>query len=344
MLYSWFESWVGLWAAASLFIVLGVVLLKFGADWLVGGSSNLGLKLGLSATVTGLTIVALGTSAPELAVSVLTALQGHSEICLGNVVGSNMANSALIVGGTAMVIPFAVCYSAIRDELWLSALSMLAVFFLCWIGDGLSRLDSVILFTVFTAWLSWVVWASRHPKPNTPPPAIAPEPPKALDRSWGADVGLVLVGLIALVLGADTLVDGAVAVAEAMAVPKVVIGLTIVAGGTSLPELAVSLVAACRKQAEIIMGNVLGSNIFNALFILGVAGMIAPIPFADAHNTQFTLAQQRAALFVDIPVCILLCSLLVPLVYRRRVVSRRAGTILFTIYMIYLATLVLRHA
>lgn len=344
VVFGFFVSWLTVWPAAIAFVVAGIVMLKYGADGLVSGASNLGLRFGMSATLTGLTIVAFGTSAPELVISVLTALRGQGDICLGNVIGSNIANTGFILGGTAVVVPLAVSYTSIRFELLLAFASMLAVWFLCAMGETFSRWDGMILLVIFIVWMSSLIRLAlrkSHVTSSLFEQTAGETQVSFAPRAVWIDLMLLLAGLAGLVFGAQALVDGAVAIARELSVPDVVVGLTVVAGGTSLPEFAVCLVAALRRQSDIVFGNVLGSNIFNALLILGVAGVIAPIPFGGSGVLD---AELRQILWIDIPICAVLCGLLVPLIGRRRRFGRVKGLFLWGTYVVYVVSLILRHA
>lgn len=328
---------IGIWPSVALFVIGGVALLKYGADALVNGASNIGLRLGLSATLTGLTIVAFGTSAPELVVSILTAVQGQPEICLGNVVGSNIANTGLILGGTAIVTPLIVPTKAIRVELILSFVAMLAVWIFSMTGLQLGRLEGLTLLTIFFIWMGSLIRAARRTNATTAALGLdVTEASIAFQRRplW-IDITWIVVGLVGLVLGADSLVSGAVATAHVLNIPDVVVGLTVVAGGTSLPEFAVCLVAAFKHQAEITLGNILGSNIFNALLILGTCALITPIHYPAQSGASATL-------FIDIPYCLALCGLLIPLLYRNKLLSRSHGILLVAAYVAYIIWLVMR--
>jgi len=331
---------IGFWPSVLIFIAIGVYLLKSGADWLVNGASNVGLRYGMSGTLIGLTIVAFGTSAPELVVSVLTAAQGQPEICLGNVVGSNIANTALILGATAIIMPLSVNRASIRSELLLSFTSILGVWILAVWGFRLSRIDSALILFVFFYWITGLIRkAIRDGKAIDIPFAEGVEL-HFHRRPLVMDVGLILIGLAGLTLGADALVSGAVATAEHLGVPDVVVGLTVVAGGTSLPEFAVCVVAALKHKADLTFGNILGSNIFNALLILGTAGLIAPITFGDV--TQGASASLDT-LYIDIGICVLLCGSLLPLLGRSQRLTRLKGIGLSLSYLAYIAFLVVRN-
>ncbi|MFZ5469746.1 MAG: calcium/sodium antiporter [Myxococcota bacterium] len=262
------------WLAAGA-IVVGGGLLYFGAEWLVKGASGLAGAFGVRPIVIGLTVVAYGTSAPELAVSALSAYEGKSAIALGNVVGSNIANLGLILGSTALVAPLTVAGSLVRRELpLLVVVSALAPLLLL---DGqVGRVDGALLLVGALAFTFWTLRPFGVGKPTLKSEGAEHEaPPVASKLSLGA---LAAVGLVFMVGGGKFFVDGASSLALSMGVSERVVGLTIVAVGTSLPELAASLVAAVRGQPELAVGNVVGSNIFNLLFVLGGASLVHPIP------------------------------------------------------------------
>jgi cation:H+ antiporter len=343
LIFDYLAEVLTFWPTVGLFLVAGVYALKNGADWLVDGSANLGFRLGITPTMIGLTIVAFGTSAPELVVSVMTAAQGRPEICLGNVIGSNIANTALILGATAVVCPLNIQRSSIRFDGPISFFSIATVFVLSLIGLQLSSFDGLLMLVIFAIWMGWLIKISvsgAKAKKAEQAASLAAEEVVFQARSPVRDSLLIVVGLIGLVVGAKALVAGAVRTAEMLSVPDIVVGLTVVAGGTSLPELAVCLAAALRRQADITVGNVLGSNIFNAWLILGVAALIAPINFAV---TGFSWTGDAGTLWLDLPICVLLCGALIPLMAHRRSLSRLKGGMLLAVYVIYLVTLVLRN-
>jgi cation:H+ antiporter len=257
-------------------LLLGGVLLYFGAEWLVRGAAGLALALGVRPLVIGLTVVSYGTSAPELAVSVLAAIGGNSEIALGNVIGSNIANVGLILGLTALIAPPRTDGSMARRELPILLAATAALPIVLYDGkigrsEGALFLLAAVLFTYVT-----FRWTGAKPaEPTDEPPAT-----EALSRL--ALSGLVLLGLVVLFAGGKTFVDGAVELAFRLGMSERVVGLTIVAVGTSLPELAASLVAALRGHSELAVGNVVGSNIFNIFLILGAASLVNPIAGALA--------------------------------------------------------------
>ncbi len=252
-------------------VAVGVGLLYLGGELLVRFASSLALRFRLSPLVVGLTVVAFGTSAPELAATLTAALNGSFAIAAGNVVGSNIANLGLILGLCAVLVPISVTKAVLRRELPIMLLaSALPVL---WFTDGvMSRTEGGVTFTLLLAYL---VWALRRPSEEA-------EVPTRNEPLWLTLLG-ILGGLVLLVLGAQVLVEGATTLARAFGVPERVIGLTLVAVGTSLPELASSLVAVAKRQTDIVLGNLIGSNIFNVLGILGLSSLVVPfeLPFVS---------------------------------------------------------------
>ena len=255
-----------------LFVVLGVALLYFGGDLLVKNAVRLSARLGVSSLVVGLTVVAFGTSAPELAATLAAALQGLPELALGNIVGSNIANVGLILGLTALLYPLQGGPTFVRRELpiMVGVSALLAP--VLWNGV-VGRLEGALLLTFLGGYLFYLLKVEPDAAQISAPDDEAP-----LWRS----LLLVALGVALLVVGARLLVVGAAAIARAFGVPEAVIGLTLVAFGTSLPELASSIVAALRRETDIILGNIAGSNIFNILAVLGTTSLVTPVkePFA----------------------------------------------------------------
>ena len=304
-----------------MYIAFALVLLFVGAEGLVRGSSSLALRAGLNRLMVGLTIVAFGTSSPDLVVSVEAALSNQGDISVGNVVGSNIFNIAVILGITALVCPIPVHRQVIKIDAPV-ALGVALLLVLLLLNQTLSRLEGVLLFSGIVAytWMS-VILARREP-----PPASADEEnilAVNTSRHWCVDIALILVGLAILVAGSRLLVENSVALAVSFGISEAVIGLTIVAAGTSMPELATSLVAAFRKQPDIAIGNIVGSNIFNVLGILGVASIVSPIE-APGIST------------LDYGVMILFTVLLIPLLYTGRMLHRVEGAVLLALYFGYL--------
>jgi cation:H+ antiporter len=312
--------------------ILGLALLVLGADQLVAGASRIAARLGISSLVIGLTVVAFGTSAPELAVSLTGAIGGQADLALGNVVGSNIFNILFILGLTALVAPLPVQPQLIRLDVPL----MIAVSGLCWLLalDGLiGRLDGVLLALGIVIYTTVQVWPSRRPKQPEAPADATAEPPAAptfKDR-LPFQLGQILLGLAMLVIGSRWLVNGAISAAQSLGVSELVISLTIVAAGTSLPELATSILAAMRGERDIAVGNVVGSNIFNILCVLGLSSAIAPQGVAVAP----------AALAFDIPMMTLVAVLCLPLFITGKIIARWEGAVFLAYYVAYTVYLML---
>lgn len=303
-------------------LALGVGVLYYGAEWLVRGSARLAASLGVSPIVVGLTVVSFGTSAPELVVCTVAALGGNPNLAIGNVMGSNLANIGLILGLTAMVRPLDVHARVVWRELPLMLLVTVALYPLLWDGI-LQRGDGVILLFALTAYLIFVFQSVGDEAPE-----ILGEYEDFMNASTASTVSVrlpdilwVLVGSACLVLGGYCIVEGAVQVASSLGISQVVIGLTVVAIGTSLPELATSLVAAARKEADIAVGNVIGSNIFNIAAILGTTAVLEPVPVP------------RQILTHELPAVLLMSALLVPFLRTGWVISRWEGAFLMSTYV-----------
>lgn len=268
-------------------LVLGFVLLIKGADWLVNGATALAKKHQISDLAIGLTIVAFGTSMPELVVNAFAAFENHPDIVYGNVIGSNNFNLFIILGIAGLITPLVVQSSTVWKEIPFSLAAAILLFFLA--NDffaesdmGLSRLDGVILLLLFAAFLFYVY---KQLRTGNMPETTTTVAQYSNYKIWG----LILLGLILLVVGGRLVVESAVDIASALGVSQTLIGLTIVAAGTSLPELATSVVAAMKKNNDIAVGNIIGSNIFNIFLILGVSSIIRPIPFSTNFNQDIYL-------------------------------------------------------
>ena len=304
----------------------GLVILVAGAELLVRGSVGTALRFGLTPLLIGLTIVAFGTSAPELVVSIQAASNGSDDIALGNIIGSNISNIALILGIAALIQPLKVQTSIIRKDVpILLGTSLLLVFFLM---DGvISQLEG---FFFFTGVVAFTVASIRMAKMETSVEVNSEYedvvPKKSLPL-W-LNALMIVAGLGLLILGAKWLVDGAIEIASSVGMSQAVVGLTIVAVGTSLPELATSVMAALKKEGDIAIGNVVGSNIFNILCILGITAMILPV-------------SQGGITTIDILLMLGLTLLLLPILRSGYIVSRIEGGVLLTIYIVYTAYLVL---
>lgn len=270
-----------------LSLPLGLALLVFGANWLVDGASALAKRLGISALAIGLTIVAFGTSAPELIVNLFASVSGNSDIAIGNVLGSNIANILLILGIAAAIFPLAVTKGTVWKEIPLSLLAvlLLAVMMHDAAIDGaaasaLTRIDGLVLIAFFVIFLYYTFGISKV-EGAEPDVRVMPLPRAALS---------VAAGLLGLGAGGKLVVDAAVAMAAALGVSEAVIGLTIVAVGTSLPELVTSAVAAAKRNVDIAVGNVVGSNIFNVFWILGLSATVRPLPASPVLGRDLAVA------------------------------------------------------
>ncbi len=261
-----------------LLLAVGAAALALGARWLVEGASQLAQSAGISPLVVGLTVVAFGTSAPEFAVSIGAALEGQADVSVGNVVGSNVFNIGLVLGGAAVIAPFRVRNVLVRrDAVAMGATTALALAVLADLSIG--RLEGALLVGLLVAYLGALFVAARATADRTAAPAgwdPADDDSTARSRPW-VDVGLVLVGLVLVALGGRVLVDAATRLALDAGVSEWLVSVTLVAAGTSLPELATSIVAARRGAVAIVAGNVVGSNVFNLLGVLGVAALIRPL-------------------------------------------------------------------
>ena len=269
-----------------ILLAIGLVLLVKGADWLVDGASVLAKKNNISDLAIGLTIVTFGTSAPELVVNVVAASENYSDIVFGNIIGSNNFNLFAILGIAGLIVPLSVQSSTVWKEIPFSLLAAIVLFFLAnnyfaTESGELSRYDSIILIVLFCGFLYYV---ATQLKADPDAEVVA-----AKDYSTMKIWGLIIIGLAGLVGGGKLVVDNAVAMAQSLGVSEKIIGLTIVAAGTSLPELATSVVAAMKKNADIAIGNIVGSNIFNIFLILGVSGLIRPLSYTASFNTDIYL-------------------------------------------------------
>ncbi|MEI4260474.1 calcium/sodium antiporter [Roseovarius sp. D0-M9] len=297
-----------------LYLVAGLLGLFFGGEALVRGSVGIARRMAIPPLLIGLTVVGFGTSTPELLVSVDAAWRGVPDIALGNIVGSNIANILLIIGLSALVWPIKVMGATLRRDtavMVAAALVLVPIFAMGQMG----RLSGVLLVAGLAAYL---IWAHRQPGE-----AVVEEVGVPARASVLVSTLWVIGGLVALMVGARFLVDGAVNIARGYGISEAFIGLTIVAIGTSLPELATSLIAAFRRQSEIAIGNIVGSNIFNVLGILGVTALITPIPVASRFLT------------FDLPVMIALSIILAALLLTRPVIGRGIGVAMLVGYVAY---------
>jgi cation:H+ antiporter len=338
-------------------ILLGLVLLVAGGELLVRGASGLATRIGMSSLVVGLTVVAFATSAPELAVTLGAVMGGEPGLAVGNVVGSSIANVLMILGSSAIILPLLVKVQLVRIDIpFMAALSIL--FLLLAIDGGFSRVDGLILLVLLVLYIAVAIILSRrdgHVDDLRGPGAsiatasagrVGQTARKTGDTmteavedveargSIGRDVVLVLIGVALLVVGANILVKGATGIATAFGVSDLIVGLTVVAIGTSLPELATSIVAVRRGQRDLAVGNVVGSNIFNIGAVAGMAAMISPTG----------LPVPESALALDIPLMIAASVVLLPLAFTGSVIARWEGGLLVALYVSYLLYTVLAAA
>jgi cation:H+ antiporter len=317
-----------------LMFVAGLVALVAGAELLVRGASKLALSFGISPLVVGLTIVAFGTSAPEVAVSVGAVLDGKTDIAIGNVVGSNIFNVLFILGVSALITPLLVNIQLIRQEVPIMVGASLLLLALTLDGT-LGLLDSVMLFGLLLAYTVFLVRQSRaetHAARDEYAAESKPAAPGAWDAKLPVQLALIVVGLGLLVLGSDWLVSAAIVFAKALGVSDLVIGLTIVAAGTSMPEVATSITAAIKGERDIAVGNVVGSNTFNILGCLGLSGIVAG---------QSGLVVAPALLNFDIWVMIAVALACLPVFMTGREIARWEGGVFLLYYAAYVAYLIL---
>ena len=314
-------------------MLLGIVLIIAGANYLTEGASALARRFGVSPLVVGLTIVAFGTSTPELIVSLLSALKGNSDIAMGNVVGSNIFNVLVIGGITALVAPITVTRSTVRREIPLVLLASLVLSVMAldrvFAGTGateniLSRSEGIVLLCFFLIFLTYT-FAIAKGDPSDPHTAPAPTKHYPL---WLLVV-FIIGGLGGLVLGGELFVDAASSIARTLGMSEGFIGLTIVAAGTSLPELATSVAAALKKEPEIAVGNIVGSNIFNIFFILGTTATVTPIRIGGVSSLDFLVMSFSAILLYVFAV-----------LFGQRVIKRAEGAVLVLCFVLYTAYLI----
>ena len=309
-----------------LLLIGGLALIVFGADWLVDGASGIARRFGLSEFVIGLTIVGMGTSAPEMVVSFIGAFQGNADIAIGNVVGSNIMNTLLILGVTALILPMAITPSNWKRDIPMNILTTMLLIFLgleytiLHIGtNGLSRWDGGILIALFIGYMILSFKGNQPVEEDSP----------AKQRSIWMCILLIVAGIAGLAFGGNLFVNNATELARALGVSDKFIAITILAGGTSMPELATCVVAAAKKKGQLALGNIIGSNVFNILLILGGSALISPLSFD--HIT-----------YVDLGV--LLVSSLVLLtagfVGRKKEIDRLDGGLFLVIWAAYMAYLI----
>lgn len=317
--------------SAIIFLIIGLLVLWKAADFLVSGAVSLANRLGISPLVIGLTIVAMGTSAPEVAASIAATIRGAGDIAIGNVFGSNIANLALVGGLCAMIRPISVRLETLKKEIPVMVAVALLLFPVLY-NLTVSRVEGIVLLVLFAAMIAATVWHTK--KQIKQKPDIEAELREQIQtvktvkeqRLW-VNIVIIIVGLAGLAFGADITLRGAVVLGEKAGLSQAVIGMTIVAVGTSLPELATSLVAVLKRQDDISIGNLVGSNIFNTLLVVGVAGTVRPLSI-DAR-----LAGADYWIMVAVSIVFMVMA-----IFGKRI-SKRDGVILFCIYVAYIVYL-----
>lgn len=317
-----------------LLLAAGLVCLALGADWLVRGAARLALRFGIPSLVVGLTVVAVGTSAPEAVVTVGAALEGRSQVALGNVVGSNVFNILLILGAVAVIGPVAVSSRLLRLDVPIMVAFSFLVYLMA-LSGAIGPWEGSALLFCGAAYTWFRVHRARRRPPDAERPKVSrdrvlkrPAPPGGLP----VHLALVAGGLVLLVLGARWFVDGAVDVGRALGVSELVIGLTVVAGGTSLPEVAASVLAALRGERDIAVGNVVGSNLYNLTLVLGLGGVVSPggIPVSTG------------VLGFDLPIMVIVAVACLPIFFTGSRIGRWEGVLFLGYYVAYLACLFLK--
>ena len=319
-----------------VFLLGGLVLILVGANMLTDGAAAIAKKFQISDLVIGLTIVAFGTSAPELVISIISALNGSAEMAIGNVVGSNIFNVLMIIGCTALVLPMKVGQGTMSKEIPLVILAsfVFALFANDVLLDGgaenvISRIDGLVLLGFFLIFMRYTFAIAHH---GNEVESVSEEQKIKEMAGWKSTL-FILVGLAGLVGGGQLFVDGASGIARSLGVSDSIIGLTLVAGGTSLPELATSITAALKKNPGIAIGNVIGSNLFNIIFVLGCSATIIPLPMGNISNVDIVVLIGSALLFW-----------LVGWFFKKRTITRIEGALLVACYIAYTAYLISQQA
>lgn len=322
-----------------LFLIGGLILILLGANGLTDGAASVAKRFNIPSIVIGLTIVAFGTSAPELTVSISSALKGSADIAIGNAVGSNLFNTLMIVGCTALVAPIVITRNTLRKEIPLCILASI-VLLICandiFLNNAsaniLDRVDGLLLLCFFAIFMGYTFAIASPPKTAVADGQTAELPVEEEEIKilpWWKSIVFILGGLGALIYGGQLFVDGATGIARGLGVSESIIGLTLVAGGTSLPELATSIVAALKKNPEIAIGNVIGSNLFNIFFVLGCSASITPLNLNGINNFD---------LFSLVGSCILLWFF--GLFFAKRTITRLEGSIMILCYIAYTVVLI----
>ena len=303
-------------------------MLVFGANWLVDGASGIASRAGISKLVIGLTIVAMGTSAPEAAISISAAVKGTSAIAVGNILGSNILNSLLILGLASVIMPLKVHESTVKYEIPFVFFATILFVILGLSDNEIGRGDGLVLWVLFIAYLCYLFYMSKYSKDSHKKKEKEKEEPKPEKPVWKL-ILLFVVGVALVVLGSNFTVDAATNIARIIGISERVIGLTIVALGTSLPELVTSVMAATKHEADIAVGNIVGSNIFNLLFVIGTAALITPV----AYEQKFLFDSIVAILSVAL---LWFCVVF----YKKRTLQRWEGIVMLMAYALYFGFLI----
>lgn len=322
---------------AILILVIGFVLLIKGADFFVEGSSSVAKKFHVPAMLIGMTIVAMGTSLPECAVSVTASLANNNSLAVSNVIGSNIFNLMVVCGGCALFSPLTIRQDTLKKEFPLSIICAALMLVLGYIGMTLGHIDGIIFLVLFVGYLLWMIQSAKKARA-----AVLSDPAQsgqieqsefveeniAILPTWKSLV-FIIGGMIAIKFGGDFVVDGASSIASSMGLSQTLIGLTIVAMGTSLPELVTSLVAAKKGEVDMALGNVIGSDIFNILFVLGIATAISPISFLMEN-------------VIDIILLIIMSVIVLAFAWTRQQINRKEGILMLLMYAAYMVYICVR--
>lgn len=317
-------------------LILGLAGLYYGAEFLIRGGANMALAAGVKKVVVGLTVVAFGTSLPEMVVSVTSAVGGENGIALGNVVGSNIANIALVLGVGAIIRPVEVEKVVLKFDMWV-VLGSTVLFMFLFMDGIISFFDGIILLTGFIAYMIMIFTTAKEHH-------ISEEVEESKKKNIIGNLILLIIGLVVLTLGAQFTVESAVAIATDIGVSPLIIGLTIIAIGTSLPELATAIVAQTKQEGDITVGNVIGSNIFNILLVIGVSACVSIFftgePAKDGLKvvgSDGLLAFPNSIMNVYMPIMLAIAIILLPFLYSGKKVTRGEGVILVLAYIAYIA-------
>lgn len=325
-----------------IILIVGFVLLIKGADFFVEGSSAVAKRLRIPSMIIGMTIVAMGTSLPECAVSVTASLTGNNSLAISNAVGSNIFNLLVVCGVCTLFVPLAVQKSTLQKEFPLSIFCAGLLLLLGYLGMTLGRIDGILFLIIFTGYLLWMIRSVKRARRTTTPDAISSSERISLSEeeieqvtshinllpAWKCLI-FILGGMIAIKYGGDFVVDGASAIAVRLGLSQTLIGLTIIAMGTSLPELVTSIVAARKDEVDMALGNVIGSNIFNILLVLGVAAAISPVAFAWDN-------------MIDIAVLIVISVITLIFAWTSKELNRKEGIIMLILYAAYMVYICIR--